>query len=65
MEISLASKEGLKSDLYKKYKRVLDEELESLMWETPYGLYDTQRRVIRTFPLCYDEIDEFITRIYD
>ena len=65
VEISLASKGGLKSGLYKKYKRVLDEELESLMWETPYGLYDIQCRVIRTFPLCYDEIDEFIARIYD
>ena len=65
VEISLTSKRGLKSVLYKKYRCVLDEELEFLMWEDSYGLYDTQRRVIRTFPLCYDEIDEFIARIYD
>lgn len=65
VEVSLALKSGLKNSLYKTYKCVLDEELKPLMWEDPYGLYDLQCRVIRNFPLCYDEIDKFITRIYD
>lgn len=65
VEITLAPKSGLKHSLYKAYKCVLDEELETLTWETPYGLYDIQCRVIEPFPLYYDEIDEFIARIYD
>lgn len=65
VEVSLALKSGLKNSLYKAYKCVLNEELAPLTYETPYGLYDLQRRVIRTFPLCYDEIDEFVARIYD
>lgn len=65
VETSLASKGGLKNSLYKAYKCVLNEELEPLIWETPYGLYDMEHRVVRSFPLCYDEIDEFIARIYD
>ena len=65
VETSLDSKGGLKNSLYKAYKYVSDEELKPLIWEMPYGLYDTQCRVISIFPLCYDEIDEFIARIYD
>ena len=65
VETSLASKGGLKNSLYKAYKCVLNEELEPLIWETPYGFYDMEHRVVRSFPLCYDEIDEFIARIYD
>lgn len=64
VETTLSSKGGLKNSLYKAYKCVLDEELESLIWETPY-LYDLKSRVIRIFPLCYEELDKFITKIYD
>jgi hypothetical protein len=65
VETILDPRSGLKNSLYKKYKCVLNEEIEPLTWEARYGLCDTQYRVIRTFPLCYDEIDEFIARIYD